>query len=201
MIIYTPRQNVILVPKIQKWLESHNLFSQKSCIKKIQKCMNSVAVWIFLFLIQIFDLFQMSWSTKRRNSRPSLTNSTRPSPRCPATKKIFYHPTNFPNFFPSQISFFRDFLPPSKSRNFAALLFCTFSPPFPKPFKKNEIILFSHGSFWMRWYLPLREINFASIFNQFAASQFLKEFFVSEKTFHLFLISRLQFFLRESAKK
>merc|ERR1711884_564697 len=29
----------------------------------------------------------MSWSTKRRNSRPSLTNSTRPSPRCPATKK------------------------------------------------------------------------------------------------------------------
>jgi len=88
-----------------------------------------------------------------------------------------------------------------KSRNFAALLFCTFSPPFPKPFKKNEIILFSHGSFWMRWYLPLREINFASIFNQFAASQFLKEFFVSEKTFHLFLISRLQFFLRESAKK
>merc|ERR1711937_318837 len=54
---------------------------------------------------------KMSWSTKRRNSRPSLTNSTRPSPRCPATKKIFYHPTNFPNFFPSQISFFRDFLP------------------------------------------------------------------------------------------
>merc|ERR1711937_847548 len=54
---------------------------------------------------------KMSWSTKRRNSRPSLTNSTRPSPRCPATKKIFYHPTNFPIFFPSQISFFRDFLP------------------------------------------------------------------------------------------
>merc|ERR1711920_638983 len=79
---------------------------------------------------------KMSWSTKRRNSRPSLTNSTRPSPRCPATKKIFYHPTNFPNFFPSQISFFRDFLPPSKSRNFAATTFLYVFPP-PKTFKKK----------------------------------------------------------------
>merc|ERR1712012_1001536 len=31
---------------------------------------------------------KMSWSTKRGNSRPSLTNSTRPSPRCPATKSL-----------------------------------------------------------------------------------------------------------------
>merc|ERR1712111_128725 len=108
----------------------------------------------------------MSWSTKRRNSRPSLTNSTRPSPRCPATKKIFYHPTNFPNFFPSQISFFRDFLR-SNLEILQHYFFVRF-PPIPKTFQKNEIILFSHGSFWMR-YLPLREINFASIFNQFAA--------------------------------
>ena len=161
--------------------------------------MNSVAVWIFLFLIQIFDLFQMSWSTKRRNSRPSLTNSTRPSPRCPATKKIFYHPTNFPNFFLRKFHFFEIFY--HQISKFCSTTFLYVFPPIPKTFQKNEIILFSHGSFWMRWYLPLREINFASIFNQFAASQFLKEFFVSEKTFHLFLISRLQFFLRESAKK
>merc|ERR1711988_870176 len=53
----------------------------------------------------------MSWSTKRRNSRPSLTNSTRPSPRCPATKKNLLSSYKFPKFFPSQISFFRDFLP------------------------------------------------------------------------------------------
>jgi len=143
----------------------------------------------------------MSWSTKRRNSRPSLTNSTRPSPRCPATKKIFYHPTNFPNFFLRKFHFFEIFYHRLNLEILQHYFFVRFPPHSQNLSKKNEIILFSHGSFWMRWYLPLREINFASIFNQFAASQFLKEFFVSEKTFHLFLISRLQFFLRESAKK
>merc|ERR1712111_332943 len=84
---------------------------------------------------------KMSWSTKRRNSRPSLTNSTRPSPRCPATKKIFYHPTNFPNFFPSQISFFRDFY--HQISKFCSTTFLYVFPPIPKTFQKNEIILFS----------------------------------------------------------
>jgi len=43
----------------------------------------------------------MSWSTKKRNSRPSLTNSTRPSPRCPATKSLLSNPLQiyFPKFF------------------------------------------------------------------------------------------------------
>ena len=132
--------------------------------KKNQKCMNSVAVWIFLFLIQIFDLFQMSWSTKRRNSRPSLTNSTRPSPRCPATKSLLSNPLQI--YFPIFFSFakntkcFRDLFA-IKISNFAALLFCTIFPPptnfSPPTWKRNEIILFSHGSFWMRWYLPLRD--------------------------------------------
>merc|ERR1712048_623965 len=94
---------------------------------------------------------KMSWSTKRRNSRPSLTNSTRPSPRCPATKKkIFYHPTNFPIFFLRKFHFFEIFLP-SNLEILQHYFFVRFPPPIPKTFqKKNEIILFSHGSFWMR---------------------------------------------------
>merc|ERR1712214_29279 len=90
----------------------------------------------------------MSWSTKRRNSRPSLTNSTRPSPRCPATKKIFYHPTNFPNFFLRKFHFFEIFY--HQISKFCSTTFLYVFPPIPKTFQKNEIILFSHGSFWMR---------------------------------------------------
>ena len=138
MIIYTPRQNVILVPKIQKWLESHNLFSQKSCIKKIQKCMNSVAVWIFLFLIQIFDLFQMSWSTKRRNSRPSLTNSTRPSPRCPATKKNLLSSYKFPKFFSFANFIFSRFFTTVQISKFCSTTFLYVFPPIPKTFQKKR---------------------------------------------------------------
>merc|ERR1739836_297373 len=79
----------------------------------------------------------MSWSTKRRNSRPSLTNSTRPSPRCPATKKNLLSSYKFPKFFPSQISFFRDFLP-SNLEILQHYFFVRFPPPFPKPFKKTK---------------------------------------------------------------
>ena len=104
-------------------------------------------------------------------------------------------------FFLRKFHFFEIFYHRPNLEILQHYFFVRFPPHSQNLSKKNEIILFSHGSFWMRWYLPLREINFASIFNQFAASQFLKEFFVSEKTFHLFLISRLQFFLRESAKK
>ena len=66
------------------------------------------------------------------------------------------------NFFPSQknTKCFRDLFA-IKISNFAALLFCTIFPPptnfSPPTWKRNEIILFSHGSFWMRWYLPLRD--------------------------------------------
>merc|ERR1711982_99444 len=92
---------------------------------------------------------KMSWSTKRRNSRPSLTNSTRPSPRCPATKKNLLSSYKFPKFFPSQISFFRDFLP-SNLEILQHYFFVRFPPHSQNLSKKNEIILFSHGSFWMR---------------------------------------------------
>merc|ERR1712122_412043 len=42
---------------------------------------------------------KMSWSTKRRNSRPSLRNSTRPSPRCPATKSLLSNPRILQHYF------------------------------------------------------------------------------------------------------
>ena len=98
----------------------------------------SVSIWTNL---NIYFDFQMSWSTKRRNSRPSLTNSTRPSPRCPATKKIFY-PTNFqfPNFFLRK-NYFSRFLP-TINLNLGILqhyFFVRFSPlPFTFHFKKER---------------------------------------------------------------
>merc|ERR1712113_663410 len=76
---------------------------------------------------------KMSWSTKRRNSRPSLTNSTRPSPRCPATK-IFYHPTNFPNFFLRKFHFFEIFY--HQISKFCSTTFLYVFPP-PKTFQKK----------------------------------------------------------------
>merc|ERR1712048_657011 len=65
-------------------------------------------------------------------------------------KKIFYHPTNFPIFFLRKFHFFEIFLP-SNLEILQHYFFVRFPPPIPKTFqKKNEIILFSHGSFWMR---------------------------------------------------
>merc|ERR1712012_423397 len=79
---------------------------------------------------------KMSWSTKRRNSRPSLTNSTRPSPRCPATKKIFYHPTNFPNFFLRKFHFFEIFY--HQISKFCSTTFLYVFPPLSQNLSKKK---------------------------------------------------------------
>jgi len=146
----------------------------------------------------------MSWSTKRRNSRPSLTNSTRPSPRCPATKKnLLSYKFPIPEFFPSQKLFFEIFAHHQfKSRNFAALLFCTiFPPPFylsnlyfkTKSFSSVTVV-FGCDDIFLCEKLILRA------FCQYRSFSIVKRNLRRLlKTFHLFLISRLQFFHRESA--
>merc|ERR1711937_455128 len=79
---------------------------------------------------------KMSWSTKRRNSRPSLTNSTRPSPRCPATKKkssIILQISQI--FFLRKFHFFEIFY--HQISKFCSTTFLYVFPPIPKTFQKK----------------------------------------------------------------
>merc|ERR1712223_2306728 len=77
-------------------------------------------------------------STKRRNSRPSLTNSTRPSPRCPATKKkssIILQISQI--FFLRKFHFFEIFYHRPNLEILQHYFFVRF-PPIPKTFQKTK---------------------------------------------------------------
>merc|ERR1712048_1132032 len=86
---------------------------------------------------------KMSWSTKRRNSRPSLTNSTRPSPRCPATKKKSSIILQISQFFSFANFLFSRFFYHQISKFCSTTFLYVFPPPIPKTFQKKKTKSFS----------------------------------------------------------